>query len=183
MMNNHELAKQAKHAGKPLWKKTIDEAKDANKHEVYMNKLQKKQNEYNETQQQKEQLYDLINREGYGDDPLDIEHFLRNNSKGNAANTIQSAFRNKIAKREIKNAKIAKVSNNAASTLQAALRRKNTSKTNKGSAELNKKSADISSKVLQDALKEVDTEHNAAVTIQKRTRGMKARDDYNYGKK
>ena len=34
-----ELKKQAKHAGKPQWQKTIDEARDINKHESYMDKL------------------------------------------------------------------------------------------------------------------------------------------------
>ena len=31
MERDDELTRQSKHAGKPLWKKTIDEARDINK--------------------------------------------------------------------------------------------------------------------------------------------------------
>ena len=97
-----ELKRQAKHAGKPLWKKTIDEARDINKHEAYMNKLQEKQEKMFEPQQQKEQLFELTNRAGYGDDPLDIEHFLRNSRKAaiekTAAMKIQKVARKSMAK-------------------------------------------------------------------------------------
>jgi len=123
-----DLLNQTKHAGKPLWKKTIDEARDINKKEKYMDKLQEKQEKMYEQKQQRDQLFALTDRANYGDDPLDIEHFLRNNRKGNAANTIQSAIRNKTAKIKMEKAKVDKVNGDAAAKLQAAIKRKNSDK-------------------------------------------------------
>ena len=39
MERDDELTRQSKHAGKPLWKKTIDEARDINEDKKYMKKL------------------------------------------------------------------------------------------------------------------------------------------------
>jgi hypothetical protein len=40
---DEDLRRQTKHADKPLWKKTIEEARDINKHEQYMQTLKDKQ--------------------------------------------------------------------------------------------------------------------------------------------
>jgi hypothetical protein len=48
-------------------------------------------------------MHNLINRVGYGDDPLDIEHFLKNERKTNAANRIKAAIKRKKSDNVITN--------------------------------------------------------------------------------
>ena len=95
-----------------------------------MNRLQEKQEKMFEPQQQREQLFELTNRAGYGDDPLDIEHFLRNSRKAaiekTAAMKIQKVARKSMAKNKQVNEDITNKileKRNAASRLQAAVKR------------------------------------------------------------
>ena len=152
---DEELKRQAKHAGKPLWQKTIDEARDLNKHEEYMDKLKetvvnagkiketrKKNKEryiklYNECKTPNpnpivyESIYGPFEPSGVKPKTLSEQKLLPfsniSSIEKTAAMKIQRAVKGKISKTKLENAKTTKsetLNNKAASTLQAAIKRK-----------------------------------------------------------
>jgi hypothetical protein len=135
-----------------------------------------------------DQLHHLINRQGYGDDPLDIEHFLGSERKTKAANRIKGAIKRKAAERVISDKTFDNaIEDFAATKLQAAIKRKTkNSDYSKSLASINqfKKETDAAN-ILQAAAKRKDVQSmynlgakpivDAASTIKAATRQKLAR--------